>query len=122
MPRQPANLPASIHQRLLNLSQARHDEFNQLLTLFAIERLLYRLAQSPHAGCFTFKGALLFLVWAVPVHRPTRDIDLLGFATNSAVALKKESKRASVLLNIVVLLNECPYSMPHKFMIEYCPE
>lgn len=87
MPRQPANLPASIHQRLLNLSQARNDEFNQLLTLFAIERLLYRLAQSPHAGRFTLKGALLFLVWDVPVHRPTRDIDLLGFGTNSAFAL-----------------------------------
>ena len=33
------------------------------------------------------KGALLFLVWELPVHRPTRDIDLLGFGDDSAAHL-----------------------------------
>ncbi len=88
-PRQPTNLPASVHQRLLNLSQQRSQEFNHLLTLFAIERLLYRLAQSPFAGRFVLKGALLFMVWALPTHRPTRDLDLLGFGENSAAALAR---------------------------------
>lgn len=87
MPRQPVNLSASVHQRLLNLSQARNDEFNQVLTLFASERLLYRLSQSPHTGRFILKGALLFLVWDISVHRPTRDLDLLGFGANSPSAL-----------------------------------
>jgi hypothetical protein len=34
------NLPASVHQRLLNLSQQRGEQFNLVLTRFAIERLL----------------------------------------------------------------------------------
>lgn len=87
IPRQPINLPASVHQRLLNLSLQRHVEFNQLLSLFAIERLLYRLTQSPHSNRFVLKGALLFMIWTVPNHRPTRDIDLLGFGDHSAIAL-----------------------------------
>lgn len=85
-PRQPANLPASVHQRLLNLSQQRGQEFNRLLTLFAIERLLYRLAQSPFAGRFVLKGALLFMVWDLPNHRPTRDLDLLLMPPLQALA------------------------------------
>lgn len=83
----PVNLPASVHQRLLTLSQQRGEEFNRLLTLYAIERLLYRLTQSSYADRFVLKGALLFLVWAIPGPRPTRDLDLLGFGDNSATTL-----------------------------------
>jgi hypothetical protein len=36
------NLAASIHQRLLNLSRERGDDFNRVLIRFAAERLLYR--------------------------------------------------------------------------------
>lgn len=81
------NLAASIHQRLLNLSQKRNENFNILIGQFAIERFLYRLAQSRFADHFVLKGALLFSVWQLPVHRPTRDIDLLGFGDNSAEIL-----------------------------------
>jgi hypothetical protein len=42
-----AALAASVHQRLLNQSKARGLDFNLLLARFAIERFLYRLAQSP---------------------------------------------------------------------------
>lgn len=86
---QPVNLAASVHQRLLNLSQATGEDFNFLLARYAIERLLYRLSQSRHADKFVLKGALLFLVWAVPVHRPTRDLDLLGFGDSSAQQLAR---------------------------------
>jgi predicted nucleotidyltransferase component of viral defense system len=86
---QPANLVASVHQRLLNLSKATGEEFNFLLVRFAIERFLHRLAQSRHADQFVLKGALLFLVWDVPVHRPTRDLDLLGFSDGSAEQLAR---------------------------------
>jgi predicted nucleotidyltransferase component of viral defense system len=92
-----ANLPASVHQRLLNLSQQRGEEFNRLLTLFAIERFLYRLSQSPHAERFILKGALLWLVWAMPDHRPTRDLDLLGFGDNSPVTLAQIFQEICVL-------------------------
>ena len=83
----PTNLPASVHQRLLNLSQETGQEFNFLLGRYAIERLLYRLSQSRYANQFVLKGALLFLVWELPVHRPTRDIDLLGSGDDSAAHL-----------------------------------
>lgn len=86
---QPVNLAASAHQRLLNLSQEMGEDFNFLLSRYVIERLLYRLYRSQYADQFVLKGALLFLVWAVPVHRPTRDIDLLGFGDNSAQQLAR---------------------------------
>jgi predicted nucleotidyltransferase component of viral defense system len=86
---QPTNLSASVHQRLLNLSQAKGDNFNFLLIRYAIERLLYRLSHSAHADAFVLKGALLFLVWDVPIHRPTRDIDLLGFEGHTAGQLEQ---------------------------------
>lgn len=77
----PVNLPASVHQRLLTLSQQRGEEFNRLLTLYAIERLLYRLTQSSYADRFVLKGALLFLVWAIPGPRPTRTWTCSALAT-----------------------------------------
>lgn len=85
---QPTNLPASVHQRLLNLSQTRGEDFNFLLARYVIERLLYRLSHSAYADSFVLKGALLFLIWAVPVHRPTRDIDLLGYGDSSTQQLE----------------------------------
>ncbi len=76
------NLPASIHDRLLNQARASGRPFNELLQYYAIERFLYRLAQSQYAGQFVLKGALLFRVWGLPAIRPTRDIDLLGQTSN----------------------------------------
>ena len=43
------NLPASVHDRLLNQAPATHRPFAELLQYFAMERFLYRLSQSPHA-------------------------------------------------------------------------
>ncbi|MBU1750048.1 MAG: nucleotidyl transferase AbiEii/AbiGii toxin family protein [Chloroflexi bacterium] len=83
----PANVAASVRQRLLNLSRARGEEFNLVLTRYATERLLYRLAQSPYADRFVLKGALLFALWMERPHRPTRDLDLLGYGDSSREAL-----------------------------------
>jgi predicted nucleotidyltransferase component of viral defense system len=83
------NLSASVHQRLLNLSHERQENFNLLLERFAVERLLYRMSRSGQAERFVLKGARLFALWAVPVHRPTRDLDLLGFGDNSSEGLLK---------------------------------
>ncbi|MGD0753133.1 MAG: nucleotidyl transferase AbiEii/AbiGii toxin family protein, partial [Anaerolineales bacterium] len=71
------NLPASIQDRLLNQARLSSRPLNELLQYYAIERFLYRLAQSPYTGQFVLKGALLFRVWCLPAFRPTRDIDLL---------------------------------------------
>ena len=80
--RQYKNIPASVRQRLLNKARAEHRPFNELLVYFAMERFLYRLSQSRHADRFVLKGALMLTAWEAPLSRPTRDIDLLGFADN----------------------------------------
>jgi len=80
---QPANLSASIRQRLLNLSRERNEVFNLVLMRYGLERLLYRLSQSEHAEDFVLKGAMLFTAWTEEMHRPTKDLDLLGYGNNS---------------------------------------
>ncbi len=84
----PKNLPASVRQRLLTLSQTQDIPFDLLLVRFAVERLLYRLTRTPHAGDFLLKGAMLFAVWSPLSHRPTRDVDLLGFGSDDAELIK----------------------------------
>ncbi|MBN8461429.1 MAG: nucleotidyl transferase AbiEii/AbiGii toxin family protein [Dechloromonas sp.] len=76
------NIAASVRARLLNVAKAQGVDFNQVLVRFALERMLYRLTQSPHADRFLLKGALLFTLWYDMPHRATRDADLLGFGAS----------------------------------------
>lgn len=76
------NVAASVRARLLNVAKAQSVDFNQVLVRFALERILYRLTQSPHADRFLLKGALLFTLWYDMPHRATRDADLLGFGAS----------------------------------------
>ena len=71
------NIPASVRHRLYNLSKVRKEEFEYVLTRFALERFLYRLGRSAHNKRFVLKGAMLFQVWSPGTHRMTRDLDLL---------------------------------------------
>ncbi len=73
------DIGASIRARLLNKAKAEGQDFNLVLTRYALERLLYRLGSSSHAERFLLKGALLFHLWFDIPHRPTRDVILLGF-------------------------------------------
>jgi len=82
-----ANRSASVLVRLLNLAKLRGDDYNLLLNRYALERLLCRVAASPHAHRFLLKGALLFSLWYDQPHRPTRDADLLGFGPDDADTL-----------------------------------
>jgi len=75
----PVDLAASVRARLLKGARERHEEFQRVLDRFAVERLLYRISQSPEADRFVLKGAQLFVVWTSDVLRPTRDLDLLCF-------------------------------------------
>ena len=70
---------ASVRARLLNLAREKNQAMDLLLTRYAIERLLYRLSISKHARQFILKGAVLVTTWFDDPHRPTRDLDLLGF-------------------------------------------
>jgi len=85
--RAPANLPASIRARLLNKAEQNREDFNLLLNRYGIERLLYRISQSPHRNRFILKGATLFTVWGGAPHRATRDLDLLGSGDASIAGL-----------------------------------
>jgi len=78
-----ANIAASHRAKLLNLARERGDDFQFLLGRWIVERFLYRLATSNHRDSFVLKGAMLFLAWEGMVHRPTRDLDLLGFGSSN---------------------------------------
>jgi len=71
-------MAASVHDRLLNLAREQKEELQHLLTRYSLERLLYRLTQSPYRDAFVLKGAMLFALWSKQRHRPTKDLDLLG--------------------------------------------
>ena len=72
------NVPASVHQRLLNVSRNQRLDFQILLDRYTCERFLYRLSVSDEVDRFVLKGAALFRIWAGKAERPTRDIDFLA--------------------------------------------
>lgn len=72
-------LAASIQARLLNRAKSRGEDFNLILTHYALERFLYRLSLLPARESYWLKGAMLFDLWFDVPHRPTRDADFLGF-------------------------------------------
>ena len=59
MPEAVKNSGASVRARLLRVSKEKGQNFDLVLTHYAIERLLYRLAQSRHADRFVLKGAIM---------------------------------------------------------------
>jgi len=56
------NRSDSVRQCLLNLAKARGEEFQRILTRYALEPLLYRLSVSDQKDRFPLKGALLIVV------------------------------------------------------------
>jgi hypothetical protein len=82
------NPAASIRARLLNLSRERGEPLDSLMEQYATGRFLYRLAKSDYRDRFVLKGAQLFRVWGAEQHRPTRDLDLLGFGDPSEDAIR----------------------------------
>jgi hypothetical protein len=83
MTKSPKDIGASVRARLLRLARERGEDFQLLLTRYANERLLYRLASSEHGSHFVLKGAALFTLWTGAPHRATRHVDLLGFGDPS---------------------------------------
>jgi predicted nucleotidyltransferase component of viral defense system len=92
-PKPITNLTASVRQRLQNISRVGKEPFDLVLSRYAVERLLYRLSQSTYADRFLLKGAMLFPLWFEEMHRPTRDVDLLGFSENDEETLERIFKR-----------------------------
>ncbi len=69
------NVPASVRARLQKNAKETGRPFQEVLQYFAMERFLYRLAQSPHAKNLVLKGGLMLTAWRAPSTRPTRDSD-----------------------------------------------
>lgn len=79
----------SVRARLLHRARQHGEDFNLLLTRYALERWLYRLSVSDQRAGFVLKGALLFSLWFDEPHRPTRDADFLGFGAADAELLRE---------------------------------
>ncbi len=79
---EPKDIAASVRARLQERAKQSHRPFAELLQYFAMERFLYRLAQSPHVDKFVLKGALMLVAWKTPDFRPTKDIDFLARMPN----------------------------------------
>ena len=82
-----ANLGASVAARILNRARERGDDYQNLLTSYCFERLLYRLGTSPLRARFVLKGAMLLRTWSEHPYRATRDLDFLrrGEGTPDAI-------------------------------------
>ena len=93
MTREPAKNPAaSIRARLLALAQSKGQDYQRVLGRYAIERFLFRLGSSTYRDRFAIKGATLFTLWTGDTHRPTKDLDLLGWGS-SAIGEVEETIR-----------------------------
>ena len=84
-----SNLAASIRQRLKNHAKKSGESFNLILVRFGLERLLYRITATQPKDLFVLKGGALFYCWIEKLHRPTRDIDLLGMGEPSPDRFQK---------------------------------
>ena len=82
-----ARKAASVRQRLLDRAKARDENYQLLLDVYAVERLIYRLSISPVSDRFVLKGAMLFALWFDVPHRPTKDADFLGLGALDAEQL-----------------------------------
>ena len=81
------NVAASVRARLADLGRAEGVGLDFMIERFAMGRLLWRLSNSPEADQFVLKGAQLFAIWEQNPHRPTRDIDFLGFGDPAEEAM-----------------------------------
>ena len=87
-------LAQSIHDRLLRRARQHGEDFNRLLTRYAIERFLYRLSRTSAGSRFCLKGALLFELWFHSAYRPTADADFLGLRPMDAGELARHLRAA----------------------------
>lgn len=87
--RAPKDLAASVRRRLLDRARQRAEDYQLVLVHYAVERFLYRVSRSPHADRFILKGAMLFTAWEEAPHRPTRDLDLLGYGEDAVSSVEQ---------------------------------
>ena len=72
------DMAASVRTRLLNISREQEKPFDEVMILYMLERLLYRLSKSSYRDNFVLKGGLLLCVLFADQHRTTKDADFLA--------------------------------------------
>jgi hypothetical protein len=91
------NIAAAVRARSLQRAKDSSSDYGLILTKYALERTLYRLSISQWRDAFVLKGALLFDLWFDQPHRPTRDIDLLGFGPSEVEDVAAVFKKVCIL-------------------------
>ncbi len=86
------NVAASVRERLHTFAKSQGLPFQEVLTLYAMERFLYRLSKGPFAKRYVLKGAMMMRVWDDSLARPTMDIDLHSPRTEDARSLYQTVK------------------------------
>jgi hypothetical protein len=92
------NIAASHRAKLLMLARDGSVDFQFLLGRWVVERFLYRLAGSTHKDKFVLKGAMLFLAWEGRLHRPTKDLDFLGFGSSDVLDVTDRIREVCAVL------------------------
>lgn len=77
--------PVSIKAKLKNLAIKEGKQFDYLLNLYIIERILYRISKSDYADKFVLKGGLLLYTILEDKARTTKDIDMLARQLNNSL-------------------------------------
>lgn len=78
------NKAASVKQKLKNISKSSGRLYNELLQMYALERVICRISMSEHNDKFILKGGiLLYGIYEGDYPRATRDLDLLGININN---------------------------------------
>ncbi|WP_042371684.1 nucleotidyl transferase AbiEii/AbiGii toxin family protein [Bacteroides neonati] len=72
------NYGQSVKARLLNLAKQENIRYQQLVTRYFQERLLFRLSLSEYRTHFVLKGGALLYAYDRFAARPTLDIDFMG--------------------------------------------
>ncbi|HXI13810.1 MAG TPA: nucleotidyl transferase AbiEii/AbiGii toxin family protein [Thermoanaerobaculia bacterium] len=88
--KEPANVAASVMNRLLNQSKRTGDDYQTMLIAYVCERFLFRLGSSAARERFVLKGAMLLRVWSEQPYRSTRDLDLLRRGDGTAEAIRRD--------------------------------
>jgi hypothetical protein len=87
----PTNTAASAKQRLLNRARAKKEDFNLLLTKYALERVLYRISQSSLKDTFVSSASF-------GQNRPIDQPEMRTFSRKEKTASngsRKSSKRSA---------------------------
>lgn len=97
MKKEITNVAASVKAQLLTIAKTSGKPYDELLKMFAMERLLYRFSKSHFKNILTLKGALIFFAYDIPGRRTTLDADFLAKYDNNPEKIAKIVKETCLI-------------------------